>query len=94
MCLRCGPEKQQQQQQQQKTPWRSSLVAQWVKDRAMSLPWFGSLLWHMFNPWPRKFCMLRIQREKKTVWTWKHSYHTVTILLSAVPFAQYFISNF
>ena len=31
----------------------SSLVAQWVKDLALSLQQFGSLLWHGFGPWPR-----------------------------------------
>ena len=34
---------------------RSSLVAQ---DQALSLQWFGSLLWLRFNPWPRNLCML------------------------------------
>ena len=31
---------------------RSSLVVQWVKDPALSLPWLGSLLWRGFDPWP------------------------------------------
>ena len=30
---------------------RSSPVAQWVKDPALSLQWLRSLLWHGFNPW-------------------------------------------
>ena len=29
-----------------------------VKDPALSLLWFGSLLWHGFNPWPRNFHVL------------------------------------
>ena len=38
---------------------RSSLVAQWVKDLALSL------LWCWFDPWPRKFCKLRVRQKKK-----------------------------
>ena len=30
--------------------YRISLLAQQVKDRALSLLWLGSLLWHEFNP--------------------------------------------
>ena len=30
---------------------RSSLVARWVKDVALSLLWFG------FDPWPKNFCV-------------------------------------
>ena len=37
---------------------RSSLVVQWIKDLALSLLWLGSLLWHMFIPWPMNFRML------------------------------------
>jgi len=33
-------------------PSRSSLVAQWVKDPALSLPWLRSQLWLGFDPWP------------------------------------------
>ena len=35
----------------------SSLVAQGVKDLALSLQWLGLLLWHRFNPWPQNFHM-------------------------------------
>ena len=35
--------------------WGSSLVAQWVKGVAFLLLWLGLLLWHRFDPWPRKF---------------------------------------
>ena len=31
---------------------QSSLVAQWVKDPALSLLWLWLLLWQGFNPWP------------------------------------------
>ena len=37
---------------------RSSLVAQWVKDLALTL------LWHGFNPWPGNFHMLWAQPKK------------------------------
>ena len=33
----------------------SSLMAQQVKDLVLSLLWFGSLLWCVFDPWPKKF---------------------------------------
>ena len=36
--------------------WNSQ-VAQWVKDPALSLLWFGSLLWLGFDPWPGIICM-------------------------------------
>lgn len=32
--------------------FRCSLVAQWVKDQALSLQWLWLLLQHRFNPWP------------------------------------------
>ena len=35
----------------------SSLVAQQVKDQALSLLWLRSQLWHRFDPWPRNFHM-------------------------------------
>ena len=35
--------------------FQSSLVAQWVKDLALSLLWLRSLLWHRLDPWPREF---------------------------------------
>ena len=35
--------------------FKSSLVAQWVKDSALSLWWPGSLLWCRFDPWPGNF---------------------------------------
>ena len=44
---------------------QSSLVAQWVKDPALSLQRLKPLLWHRFNSWPRKFHMLKIRQGKK-----------------------------
>ena len=32
----------------------SSLVAQWVKDLALSLLWLRSLLWRGFDSWPQE----------------------------------------
>lgn len=39
----------------------SSLVAQWVKDLALSLQWFGPLLWHGFNSWPGNSYVPQVQ---------------------------------
>ena len=41
---------------------KSSLVAQWVKDLALSLQQLESLLWHRFDPWPRNFYMPQVQQ--------------------------------
>ena len=44
----------------------NSLVAQQVKDPALSLLQLRLLLWHRFNPWSRKFHMQpRKKKEKK-----------------------------
>ena len=43
----------------------SSLVVQWVKDRALSLQWLRSLLWLRFDSWPRNFHMPRQAQTKK-----------------------------
>ena len=43
----------------------SSLVAQWVKDPALYLWWFGSQLWCRFDPWPRNFSMPWVWWGKK-----------------------------
>ena len=40
-------------------------MAQQVKDQALSLQWFRSLLWCRFDPWPRNFCMPRMPPKKK-----------------------------
>ena len=39
--------------------FRSCLVAQWVKDLALSLQQLGSLLWQGFSYWPRNIHMSR-----------------------------------
>ena len=44
---------------------KSSLVAQWVKELALSLLCLGSLLWHRFDPWPGNFCMSWARPKKK-----------------------------
>ena len=44
----------------------SSLVAQWVKDLALSLEWLLKwLLWHGFDPWPRNFYMLKERKKER-----------------------------
>ena len=44
---------------------RRSLVVQQVKDLALSLQQFGSLLWHGLCTWPRNFHMLRAWPRNK-----------------------------
>ena len=44
---------------------KSSCVAQWVKNLALSLQWLRSLLWPSFNPWPRNFPMPWVQPKTK-----------------------------
>ena len=41
--------------------FRSSLVAQQVKDLALSVLWLGSLLWHGLDPRPWNFHVLQVQ---------------------------------
>ena len=48
----------------------SSLVAQWVKDLALSLQHFGSLLWHGFNPWPLTSIRCGGKKKKKMKCWW------------------------
>ena len=40
-------------------------MAQRVKDRVLSLQWFGLLPWLRFNSWPRNFHMPQTQPKKK-----------------------------
>ena len=49
---------------------QSSLVAQQVKNLALSMPWRGSLQRCRFDPWPRNFCILWVQPKKKKKWVW------------------------
>ena len=44
---------------------RSSLVALWVKDPALSLLWLRLLLRCRFDSWPGNIRMLRAQTKKK-----------------------------
>ena len=43
----------------------SSLVAQQVKNPALSLLQLDSLLWHRFNPWPKNFHIMWSWSKKK-----------------------------
>ena len=43
---------------------QNSLVAQQIKDLALSLQRLGSLLWHRVDPWPRNFHMPQVQQNK------------------------------
>ena len=45
--------------------FRSSLVAQQVKDPALSLLWLWLLPWCRFNPWPGNFFMPQMWPPKK-----------------------------
>ena len=40
-------------------------MAQQVKDLALSLLWFKSLLWRKFNPWPRNIHMPQVWPKTK-----------------------------
>ena len=40
------------------------LVAQQVKNLALSLLWLRSLLWCEFDPWPGNFCVPRVWTKK------------------------------
>ena len=42
----------------------SSLLAQQIKDLALSLQLLRSLLWLRFDPWPGNFCMLKARRKE------------------------------
>ena len=44
---------------------RNSLVAQGVKDPALSLQRLGTLLWHRLDPWLRNFHMPGAWQKKK-----------------------------
>ena len=40
-------------------------MAPWVKDLILSLLWLSLQLWRGFDPWPRNFHMLWVQKKKK-----------------------------
>ena len=39
------------------------LVAQWIRDLALSLQWLRSLPWHGFDPWPGNFHITWVQKK-------------------------------
>ena len=43
----------------------SFLLAQWVKDPALAPQQLRLLLWHRFDPWPKKFHMLWAQPKER-----------------------------
>ena len=45
--------------------FQSALVAQQVKDPALSLLQIWLLPWQGFDPWPRDFCILQAQPKNK-----------------------------
>ena len=47
--------------------YRSSLVAQWVKDLSFSLLWFQLLMWPRFDHWPGNVHVLQVQPKKKVI---------------------------
>ena len=49
---------------QLKKDYWSSLVAQQVKDLALSLLWYWLLLWYGFDPWPGNFHMPHVHPNK------------------------------
>jgi len=63
-----------------KTHLKSSLVAQWGKDLALSLLWLRLLLWLRFSSWPGNFHMPWVQpkcthpKRRKTNTIWYHLY--------------------
>ena len=47
--------------------YRSSLVAQQVKDLVLSLVWLWLLLWHRLGPWPTgTFTYLSVAKKRIT----------------------------
>lgn len=48
-----------------KKQFRGSVVAQEVKNPALSWLWLGSLMWHRFGPWPWNFHMPFGKKKKK-----------------------------
>ena len=80
MCHGCGPKKTKTEKKSiwinfllleseiflRKNYSRSSFVVQWIKDTALSLQQFVSLLWHRFSPWSRNFYMSWTQPKKHT----------------------------
>ena len=61
---------------------RSSPVAWWVKDLALSLLWLRSLLWCGFDPWPGHFSMAQAQPKKKKK---KGAYEADCVIIPILP---------
>ena len=73
---------------------RSSLVAQWVKDLALSQLWLGSLLWCGIVPWPGNFHMPQVwsQTNKQTNTSLSLEFslwHNGIISISAAPRSRF-----
>ena len=47
-----------------KTIMREFLGGLVVKEPVLSLLWLGSVLWHVFDHWPRNFCMLLADQNR------------------------------
>ena len=58
-------------------------MAKWVKDPALLLQWFRSLLWLEFDPWPENFYMLQMQpktkKKEKSTFCKSKSYSKVVV---------------
>ena len=48
-------------------PTQSGNVCMAIANHQIKYPAW-SPLWHRFNPWPRNFCKLQVQRKKKKKW--------------------------
>ena len=59
----------------------SSLLAQWVKDPALSLLWFGLPLWHEFSPWSGNFYMRWVWANNNNNNKIKNKIHTGKYLI-------------
>ena len=54
-----------------------SLVAEQVKDPALSLQWLGSLLWSGFDPWPTIAEKRKRKKKKKTLLLKNANHHLI-----------------
>ena len=69
-----------------KTWWGSSLVAQLVKDPALSLLWLGLLLWRGFSSCPGNLRVLQVEFSTQTPW-FQGSINSKYLEMSAVSCA-------
>ena len=71
----------------------SFLVAQWVKDPALSLLWLRLLLWCAFDSWPQTICTLWVELKKNPIYTTLRI-HRKIILISKLKFkVQKYVNN-